>query len=80
LVGKAAALIKDETLSLIADGQEAKAPSKEGVSTYVKSVPLGPIKQPLGSSPMLPLARVQARSALNGSLPPKEPGSTLGGA
>ena len=36
VVGKAAALLKDEALGLIDDAREAKAPIKEGVSTFLK--------------------------------------------
>ena len=47
VVGKAAALLKDEALGLIDDAREAKAPIKEGVSTFLKkkSVPLAPAKR-----------------------------------
>jgi hypothetical protein len=48
LVGKAGTLIKDETLGLMAEAKEAKAPIKEGVSTFIKGVPLRPIKAVAG--------------------------------
>jgi hypothetical protein len=48
LVGRAGTLIKDETLSLMVDAKEAKAPIKEGVGTFIKGVPLRQIKAVAG--------------------------------
>ena len=66
VVGKAAALLKDEALGLIDDAREAKAPIKEGVSTFLKKT--------------RPLPRPPVGSAVrSGSPQPKETGSTSGG-